>query len=39
MSTDARCVGLIGAGRMGTPIIGHLVKRGFTTVASDLDPA
>ncbi len=32
-------VGLIGAGRMGTPILGHLVRKGFTTLASDLDPA
>ncbi len=32
-------MGLIGAGRMGTPIIGHLVRKGFTTLASDLDPA
>ena len=39
MNTNARSVGVIGAGRMGTPIIGHLVKRGFATVASDFDPA
>lgn len=32
-------VGLIGAGRMGTPIIGHLVRKGFTTLASDTNPA
>jgi 3-hydroxyisobutyrate dehydrogenase-like beta-hydroxyacid dehydrogenase len=32
-------VGVIGAGRMGTPIIGHLVKKGFATLASDLNPA
>ena len=32
-------VGVIGAGRMGTPIIGHLVKKGYATVASDLNPA
>jgi 3-hydroxyisobutyrate dehydrogenase len=32
-------VGVIGAGRMGTPIIGHLAKKGFTTRASDLDLA
>ena len=31
-------VGVIGAGRMGTPIIGHLVKQGFSTCASDLNP-
>ena len=32
-------VGVIGAGRMGTPIIGHLVKKGYATVASDVNPA
>ena len=32
-------VGVIGAGRMGTPIIGHLVKKGYATVASDLNLA
>ena len=31
-------VGVIGAGRMGTPIIGHLVRNGFTTLASDMNP-
>ncbi len=39
MSTKLPTVGVIGAGRMGTPIIGHLVKKGFTTTASDLNPA
>lgn len=28
-------VGVIGAGRMGTPIIGHLVRKGFSTYAFD----
>ena len=32
-------VGLIGAGRMGTPIIGHLVRKGFAAMACDIDPA
>jgi 3-hydroxyisobutyrate dehydrogenase len=32
-------VGVIGAGRMGTPIIGHLVRKGFATQVFDLDPA
>jgi 3-hydroxyisobutyrate dehydrogenase-like beta-hydroxyacid dehydrogenase len=31
-------VGVVGAGRMGLPIIGHLVRRGFRTLASDIDP-
>lgn len=39
MSTNKPAVGVIGAGRMGTPIIGHLVKKGFVTLASDLNPA
>ena len=30
-------VGVVGAGRMGLPIIGHLVRAGFTTLASDTD--
>jgi 3-hydroxyisobutyrate dehydrogenase len=29
-------VGVIGAGRMGTPIIGHLARKGFTTWACDV---
>ena len=39
MSTMTTTVGLIGAGRMGLPIIGHLVKKGFTTLASEVNPA
>jgi 3-hydroxyisobutyrate dehydrogenase-like beta-hydroxyacid dehydrogenase len=30
-------VGVIGAGRMGLPIIGHLARKGFRTVAFDVD--
>jgi 3-hydroxyisobutyrate dehydrogenase-like beta-hydroxyacid dehydrogenase len=30
-------VGVIGAGRMGLPIIGHLVRKGFRTLAIDVD--
>lgn len=30
-------VGVIGAGRMGLPIIGHLARAGFRTLAIDLD--
>lgn len=30
-------VGVIGAGRMGLPIIGHLVEKGFRTLAADTD--
>ena len=32
-----RNVGVIGAGRMGQPIIGHLVKAGFEVQVHDLD--
>ena len=31
-------VGLIGAGRMGMPIIGHLVRKGFHVGVHDQDP-
>jgi 3-hydroxyisobutyrate dehydrogenase-like beta-hydroxyacid dehydrogenase len=31
-------VGVIGAGRMGLPIIGHLVRKGFRTLATDVNP-
>ena len=30
-------VGVIGAGRMGLPLIGHLARKGFATLATDLD--
>lgn len=30
-------VGVIGAGRMGLPIIGHLARKGFATVVHDID--
>jgi 3-hydroxyisobutyrate dehydrogenase len=39
MSGITTKVGVIGAGRMGTPIIGHLVKKGFATTACDVNPA
>jgi len=32
-------VGLIGAGRMGLPIVGHLVRKGFSVLVQDIDPA
>ena len=32
-------VGVIGAGRMGLSIIGHLARKGFTTLAYDIDGA
>jgi 3-hydroxyisobutyrate dehydrogenase-like beta-hydroxyacid dehydrogenase len=30
-------VGVIGAGRMGLPLIGHLARKGFPTSATDVD--
>jgi 3-hydroxyisobutyrate dehydrogenase-like beta-hydroxyacid dehydrogenase len=32
-----RTVGVIGAGRMGQPIIGHLARKGFTVAVHDID--
>jgi len=32
-------VGVIGAGRMGLPIIGHLAKKGFSVFATDVNGA
>jgi 3-hydroxyisobutyrate dehydrogenase-like beta-hydroxyacid dehydrogenase len=32
-----RSIGVVGAGRMGQPIIGHLVRKGFAVVAHDID--
>ena len=37
MSSVIRTVGVIGAGRMGQPIIGHLASKGFTVLVHDLD--
>jgi len=32
-------VGLVGAGRMGLPIVGHLVRKGFSVLVHDVDLA
>ena len=32
-------VGLVGAGRMGLPMIGHLVRKGFDVLVCDTDPS
>ena len=39
MSTPAKRIGMIGAGRMGQPMIGHLARKGFEISAYDVDPA
>jgi 3-hydroxyisobutyrate dehydrogenase-like beta-hydroxyacid dehydrogenase len=36
---ELKTVGVVGAGRMGTPIIGHLARKGFATQACDLNSA
>jgi 3-hydroxyisobutyrate dehydrogenase-like beta-hydroxyacid dehydrogenase len=36
-STAVSTVGVLGAGRMGQPIIGHLARKGFAVVVSDVD--
>ena len=38
-SAAIRNVGMIGAGRMGQPMIGHLAGKGFAVAAHDIDPA
>ena len=35
--TTIKTVGVIGAGRMGQPIIGHLARKGFDALAYDID--
>jgi 3-hydroxyisobutyrate dehydrogenase-like beta-hydroxyacid dehydrogenase len=37
LPTAIETVGVIGAGRMGQPIIGHLVRKGLAVVAHDVD--
>ena len=39
MSTEIKHVSVIGAGRMGQPIIGHLARKGFTAIVYDVDAA
>ena len=36
-TTAIQTVGVIGAGRMGLPIVGHLARKGFTVVVHDID--
>ena len=39
MSAAVKKVGFIGAGRMGQPMIGHVVAKGFDVSVHDIDPA
>lgn len=39
MTPTAKRIGMIGAGRMGQPMIGHLARKGFDIAAYDIDPA
>lgn len=36
--TTITSIGVIGAGRMGQPIIGHMARKGLTVSAYDIDP-
>jgi 3-hydroxyisobutyrate dehydrogenase len=37
-TSEKQTIGVLGAGRMGLPIIGHLVRAGFPVVVYDVDP-
>jgi 3-hydroxyisobutyrate dehydrogenase len=37
-SAGKQAVGVLGAGRMGQPIIGHLARAGFPVIVHDVDP-
>jgi 3-hydroxyisobutyrate dehydrogenase len=37
LSSPLHNIGVIGAGRIGEPIIGHLVRHGFSVQANDID--
>ena len=37
MPSEVKNVGVIGAGRMGQPIVGHLVRKGFAAIVHDID--
>jgi 3-hydroxyisobutyrate dehydrogenase len=37
LSSPLRDIGVIGAGRIGQPIIGHLIRHGFAVQACDID--
>jgi 3-hydroxyisobutyrate dehydrogenase len=39
MTNTIKTVGVIGAGRMGQPIIGHLASKGFSVIVYDIDAA
>ena len=39
MSAPVKRVGMIGAGRMGQPMVGHLARRGFDVSVHDIDAA
>ena len=38
-SAGKQTIGVLGAGRMGLPVIGHLVRAGHTVLVYDVDPA
>jgi 3-hydroxyisobutyrate dehydrogenase len=38
-SAEKQTIGVLGAGRMGQPVIGHLVRAGYRVLVYDVDPA
>jgi 3-hydroxyisobutyrate dehydrogenase len=38
-SAEKQTIGVLGAGRMGQPVIGHLVRTGYPVLVYDVDPA
>jgi 3-hydroxyisobutyrate dehydrogenase len=38
-SAEKQTIGVLGAGRMGQPVIGHLVRAGYPVLVYDVDPA
>ena len=36
-SQEVKTVGLVGAGRMGMPLVGHIARKGFSVVVYDVD--
>jgi len=38
MTASVKHVGMVGAGRMGQPMLGHLARKGFDVSAYDIDP-
>ena len=37
--TEKETIGIVGVGRMGLAIVGHLQRRGYRVAACDVNPA